>query len=82
MNKTTVEEKCQFCGEKAFKTNGKSELICENRANTGRCEGAKPVTKEELGGVKVGRNEQCPCGSGKKFKKCHGEFSNYYGYKN
>jgi hypothetical protein len=21
---------------------------------------------------KVGRNEQCPCGSGKKFKKCHG----------
>ena len=23
-------------------------------------------------GVKVGRNEPCPCGSGKKFKKCHG----------
>ena len=21
---------------------------------------------------KVGRNEPCPCGSGKKFKKCHG----------
>jgi preprotein translocase subunit SecA len=21
---------------------------------------------------KVGRNDQCPCGSGKKFKKCHG----------
>ena len=21
---------------------------------------------------KVGRNEQCPCGSGKKFKRCHG----------
>lgn len=21
---------------------------------------------------KVGRNEQCPCGSGKKYKKCHG----------
>src|SRR5207248_11142998 len=20
----------------------------------------------------VGRNDQCPCGSGKKFKKCHG----------
>jgi uncharacterized protein YecA (UPF0149 family) len=20
---------------------------------------------------KVGRNEPCPCGSGKKFKKCH-----------
>lgn len=23
-------------------------------------------------GVRVGRNDACPCGSGKKFKKCHG----------
>ena len=22
-------------------------------------------------GRKVGRNERCPCGSGKKYKKCH-----------
>ena len=22
---------------------------------------------------KVGRNEKCPCGSGKKFKHCHGK---------
>jgi uncharacterized protein YecA (UPF0149 family) len=22
---------------------------------------------------KVGRNEPCPCGSGKKYKKCHGK---------
>jgi preprotein translocase subunit SecA len=29
---------------------------------------AKPVN----GGQKVGRNEPCPCGSGKKYKKCHG----------
>jgi preprotein translocase subunit SecA len=21
---------------------------------------------------KVGRNEKCPCGSGKKYKQCHG----------
>ena len=21
----------------------------------------------------VGRNEMCPCGSGKKFKRCHGD---------
>ena len=25
------------------------------------------------GGRKVGRNDQCPCGSGKKYKKCHGK---------
>ena len=24
---------------------------------------------------KVGRNEPCPCGSGKKFKQCHGKLS-------
>ena len=23
-------------------------------------------------GEKVGRNEPCPCGSGKKYKHCHG----------
>lgn len=28
----------------------------------------KPVTSEK----KVGRNDPCPCGSGKKFKKCCG----------
>ncbi|TMA32912.1 MAG: hypothetical protein E6J79_18640, partial [Deltaproteobacteria bacterium] len=24
-------------------------------------------------GAKVGRNDPCPCGSGKKYKKCHGQ---------
>ncbi len=24
---------------------------------------------------KVGRNDPCPCGSGKKYKKCHGKLS-------
>ncbi|MEO7854523.1 MAG: preprotein translocase subunit SecA [Rubrivivax sp.] len=26
-------------------------------------------------GAKVGRNENCPCGSGKKFKNCHGKLA-------
>ena len=26
-------------------------------------------------GPKVGRNEPCPCGSGKKFKHCHGQLA-------
>lgn len=25
-----------------------------------------------VGKAKVGRNQACPCGSGKKYKKCHG----------
>jgi len=28
----------------------------------------------ELTHPKIGRNEQCPCGSGKKYKKCCGKF--------
>lgn len=31
--------------------------------------GRKPIVKEE----KVGRNDPCPCGSGKKYKKCCGK---------
>jgi len=26
-------------------------------------------------GHKVGRNDPCPCGSGKKYKQCHGKLS-------
>ncbi|WP_396588788.1 preprotein translocase subunit SecA [Bermanella sp. R86510] len=33
-------------------------------------EAAKPFVRE---GKKVGRNDPCPCGSGKKYKQCHGK---------
>ncbi|HEY4697746.1 MAG TPA: preprotein translocase subunit SecA [Gallionella sp.] len=32
----------------------------------------KPFVRE---GLKVGRNDPCPCGSGKKYKQCHGKLS-------
>jgi preprotein translocase subunit SecA len=35
-------------------------------------EGADPVAQFVRETKKVGRNELCPCGSGKKFKHCHG----------
>jgi preprotein translocase subunit SecA len=40
----------------------------------GAAVGATPVTpvKASAGEMKAGRNDACPCGSGKKFKKCHG----------
>jgi SEC-C motif len=37
--------------------------------------GAVPAGMPELnvlGGGRTGRNDPCPCGSGKKFKRCHG----------
>ncbi len=33
---------------------------------------AQPFVRD---GRKVGRNEPCPCGSGKKFKQCHGQLA-------
>jgi preprotein translocase subunit SecA len=38
------------------------------QAGGGQSEAPKPVRA----GAKVGRNDPCPCGSGKKYKKCHG----------
>lgn len=32
-----------------------------------------PRQSSDFGGAKVGRNDPCPCGSGKKYKKCHGQ---------
>ncbi|MBC7574260.1 MAG: preprotein translocase subunit SecA [Herminiimonas sp.] len=30
---------------------------------------------QDVGGPKVGRNDPCPCGSGKKYKQCHGRLA-------
>ncbi|PKO94004.1 MAG: preprotein translocase subunit SecA [Betaproteobacteria bacterium HGW-Betaproteobacteria-1] len=34
-----------------------------------------PAQPFERQGIKVGRNDPCPCGSGKKYKQCHGKLS-------
>jgi preprotein translocase subunit SecA len=36
---------------------------------------AEPVAPYVREQPKVGRNAPCPCGSGKKFKQCHGRLS-------
>jgi uncharacterized protein YecA (UPF0149 family) len=33
---------------------------------------AEPENTPPVAVQKVGRNKPCPCGSGKKFKRCHG----------
>ncbi|RME32912.1 MAG: preprotein translocase subunit SecA [Gammaproteobacteria bacterium] len=39
---------------------------------TGELEQHTPFVRQER---KIGRNEPCPCGSGKKYKQCHGRLS-------
>jgi preprotein translocase subunit SecA len=35
----------------------------------------KPAQPVERHTPKVGRNDPCPCGSGKKYKHCHGKLN-------
>ena len=35
-------------------------------------DGTRPEKQPVVKGPKVGRNDPCPCGSGKKYKKCYG----------
>lgn len=40
--------------------------------NRGDTPGIMPSRQPVRAPVKVGRDEPCPCGSGKKYKRCHG----------
>ncbi len=54
--------------EKEFARKKERELAVASRAGAG--ETSQPSQRRT--GDKVGRNDPCPCGSGKKYKKCHG----------
>ena len=48
--------------------NAHSQIADEE--STVQQDNSEPYLREER---KVGRNEPCPCGSGKKYKQCHGQ---------
>jgi preprotein translocase subunit SecA len=54
--------------EKEFHRKKQRELEAASFAGGG--DASQPMQRRT--GEKVGRNDPCPCGSGKKFKKCHG----------
>jgi len=54
--------------EKEFHRKKERELAAATRAGAG--DTSEPTQRRT--GEKVGRNDPCPCGSGKKYKKCHG----------
>ncbi len=55
--------------EKEFHQKKQRELAAAARSG-GAPDGDQPQQRRT--GDKVGRNDPCPCGSGKKYKKCHG----------
>jgi preprotein translocase subunit SecA len=54
--------------EKEFHRKKQRDLEAASMAGGG--DGSQPTQRRT--GEKVGRNDPCPCGSGKKYKKCHG----------
>jgi len=54
--------------EKEFERKKQRELSAARMAGGG----ASSEPSQRHAGSKVGRNDPCPCGSGKKYKKCHG----------
>ena len=52
--------------DRNLKTSREDEVL---KQRTSEPQKTQPVRVEK----KVGRNDPCPCGSGKKYKQCHGK---------
>ncbi|CAE6885490.1 preprotein translocase subunit SecA [Vibrio sp. B1FLJ16] len=67
-----MEEQRRAQAEEAARRAQAQHAAAENQLSDGEeSEGSnQPVVRDER---KVGRNEPCPCGSGKKYKQCHGK---------
>lgn len=51
------------------------KLVFEGAIKESNSDGREEIGSDSktYNGIKVGRNDLCPCGSGKKFKNCHGK---------
>ena len=57
---------------------GISNVTYSSPTETGEVEtvaDAATAAQPAAAGVRVGRNDPCPCGSGKKYKQCHGKLA-------
>jgi len=67
-----MEAQRQAQAEQAARRAQAQHATAENQLADDEADAASPqtVVRDER---KVGRNEPCPCGSGKKYKQCHGK---------
>ena len=80
MNFRMKEEICEFLFKaqinkeavQSLETHQEKEArkVREHRGEGEESQKSAPIKRDEN---KVGRNDPCPCGSGKKYKKCHGK---------
>jgi preprotein translocase subunit SecA len=66
-----VEEQRRSTAPRQYR-HGEASAMGGEEAGGDEAQRRTPVTRQ---GRKIGRNEPCPCGSGKKYKHCHGKLS-------
>jgi len=69
-NRAIPIEQREEGGKEGSALNELSSSATPNASQSSNNSTASPIKNEYKN---VGRNDTCPCGSGKKFKKCHGE---------
>jgi len=67
-----VDEQRRSHGDMQFQHDEASGMSASDAAGDEDVGDHTPFVRD---GRKVGRNEPCPCGSGKKYKQCHGKLS-------
>lgn len=67
------EEVAMYIMKAHVQSNLERQAVAEGQAVDTKNEagGKKPLVRDEE--QRIGRNDPCPCGSGKKFKQCHGQ---------
>jgi preprotein translocase subunit SecA len=65
------EEVAKYIMKAHVESNLERQAVAEGQAVDPKNEagGSQPLVRDE----RIGRNDPCPCGSGKKFKQCHGQ---------
>jgi preprotein translocase subunit SecA len=72
------EERRQKQGQMQFRharVDGLANELADTQAQSPEAPQQAPKRPFVRKGPKIGRNEPCPCGSGKKYKQCHGKLT-------
>jgi preprotein translocase subunit SecA len=70
-----MEMTSRYAGGKTESTESQSLLSSNNTGNSNKKQKVSGGSNSSVSFVKIGRNDPCPCGSGKKYKKCCGKNS-------
>ncbi len=77
INGEMVQALCSLNVDQANAQSAPSSGELQSQEKTGPAQAKKPIAPRpritrQPSKLKVGRNDPCPCGSGKKYKQCHG----------